>query len=103
MRLLVGPTSRYGHPALMRDTQEVVNLGLPEDRIFENRLPRLIDLDGDGRDEVVVVELQATRGASLVVYGIEWNGRVAGWVERAQRRRRIHALAQSGKRCRLQR
>lgn len=93
---LAGPTSRYGHAALgnavhaaslhglLRHTQEVVNLVLPQDRVFEDRFPRLVDLDGDGRDELVVVESQAARGASLVVYGIERTAVATRWVERAR-------------------
>ncbi|MBL0419144.1 VCBS repeat-containing protein [Ramlibacter sp. AW1] len=93
---LAGPDSRYSHAALgndihaaslhatVRGTREVVNLVLPQDRVFEDRIPRLVDLDGDGRDEVVVVESRAGRGASLVAYGIERSGHAAAWVERAR-------------------
>lgn len=61
-----------------------MDLLLPQDRVFEDRFPRLVDLDGDGRDELVVVESQAARGAALVVYGIERTGGSARWVERAR-------------------
>ena len=43
---------------------------LPFHRVFEDRLPRLADLDGDGRDEIIVVESDAIRGAALVVLGL---------------------------------
>ena len=43
---------------------------LPLHRVFEDRVPRLADLDGDGRDEIIVVESDAIRGAALVVLGL---------------------------------
>lgn len=47
-----------------------VSLTLPMDRVFEDRVPRLVDLDGDGRDEILLIEAEALRGAALVVYGL---------------------------------
>lgn len=38
-------------------------------RVFEDTSPRLADLDGDGRNEVIVVASDAQRGARLEVYG----------------------------------
>ena len=43
---------------------------LPLNRVFEDLMPRLVDLDGDGRDEVVLVESDLLRGAALVVLGL---------------------------------
>jgi len=43
---------------------------LPQDRVFEDIAPRLADLDGDGRAEIIVVETDVDRGASLAVYGL---------------------------------
>ena len=43
---------------------------LPLNRVFEDLVPRLVDLDGDGRDEVVLVESDLLRGAALVVLGL---------------------------------
>ena len=51
-------------------------LDLPPNRVFEDLHPRLIDLDGDGRDEIIVVESDKELGASLAVYGIV-EGRLA--------------------------
>ena len=45
-------------------------LDLPPYRVFEDLQPRLIDLDGDSRDEIIVVESDTRLGASLSVYGI---------------------------------
>ncbi len=43
---------------------------LPETRVFEDVAPRLVDLDGDGAHEIVVVETDLDRGAQLAVYGL---------------------------------
>lgn len=80
------PTMRYPHKALGATThagslhvllntsagkfQEVVH-ELPFNRVFEDRLPRLIDLDGDGRDEIILIESDALRGSATVVYGLQ--------------------------------
>lgn len=82
---LGSPTSRYPHDALGSavhagslhvllvqpdGSQRSLSLELPPNRVFEDRAPRLADLDGDGRDEIVVVESDARLGSSLVVYGL---------------------------------
>ncbi len=41
---------------------------LPPTHVFEDIEARVADLDGDGRDEVVVVETDMARGATLAVY-----------------------------------
>lgn len=80
---LGSPTSRYPHTAL-GSTQHAASLQvlpaaaqgqqqtytLPLHRVFEDRVPRLSDLDGDGRDEIILVEADALRGAALVVFGL---------------------------------
>ena len=43
---------------------------LPIHRVFEDLQVRLVDLDEDGRDEMVVIESDALRGASVVVLGL---------------------------------
>ncbi len=50
---------------------------LPLDRVFEDLAPRIADLDGDGMNEVIVVETQRDTGASLAVYGL-----IAGRLEK---------------------
>lgn len=82
---LGSPTPRYGHPALGSElhgaslhvrvvqpdgSQRALALELPAHRVFEDRTLRLVDLDGDGRDEIIVVESDAKLGSSLVVYGL---------------------------------
>ncbi len=80
---LGSPTSRYPHtalgstlhaaslqvlPAAAQGQQQTYTL--PLHRVFEDRVPRLSDLDGDGRDEIILVEADALRGAALVVFGL---------------------------------
>lgn len=43
---------------------------LPPDLVFEDLAPRIRDLDGDGRNEVIVVESGQGRGAALAIYGL---------------------------------
>ena len=78
------PTTRYAHGVLGDDVEygalilrtteadgqhNSVTLRLPQSRVFEDLAPRLIDLDGDNRPEVVVVEADSQLGARLSVYG----------------------------------
>ena len=72
------PTDRYAH-GILGDAIEWGELRLetdggvriftlPQERVFEDVAPRLVDLDGDGEPEVVVVETLNTAGAQLAVY-----------------------------------
>ncbi|WP_342071548.1 FG-GAP repeat domain-containing protein [Yoonia algicola] len=72
------PTDRYAH-GILGDAIEWGELQittdtathrfvLSQDRVFEDTAPRLADVDGDGRPEVVVVETLASAGAQLAVY-----------------------------------
>ena len=77
---LAEPTPRYGHGvpgdkveagSLMIETHDgkVQAVRLKDDAVFEDLTPRLADLDGDGRDEIVVVKSYLKRGAALAVIG----------------------------------
>jgi hypothetical protein len=86
---LGSPTQRYPHGALGSLThaaslhvlartagaglQERVYT-LPMRRVFEDRVPRLADIDGDGRDEIILVEADAFEGAAMVVFGLRTPG-----------------------------
>ena len=73
------PTTRYAHGilgdaiehgALVIETDQGRRLKfvLPQSRVFEDTDPRVVDVDGDGDAEVIVVESDMRRGARLAVY-----------------------------------
>ncbi|RZW01929.1 MAG: VCBS repeat-containing protein [Rhodobacteraceae bacterium] len=73
------PTTRYAHGVLGDAVEwgalvmtgrsgQVFRLTLPESRVFEDTAPRVVDVDGDGDNEVVVVESDLSRGARLSIY-----------------------------------
>ncbi|WP_299676981.1 VCBS repeat-containing protein [uncultured Roseobacter sp.] len=77
-----GPTDRYAHGVLgdaieyttlvlTVDAGEEQRFELPEDLVFEDTAPRVVDLDGDGAPEVIVVESSQSAGARLAIYGTE--------------------------------
>lgn len=79
------PTTRYDH-GILGDAVEwgaleletpggTITLRLPETHVFEDLAPRLVDVDGDGDSEVMVVETDRARGASLALY--DATGRIA--------------------------
>jgi hypothetical protein len=79
---LIKPTTRYQHfvlgaryeaggLAVRLRNGRTVTLDLADDQVFEDRQPRLADLDGDGRDEIVVVRSSLSRGAAILVIGVE--------------------------------
>ncbi len=61
---------RGGGPKGAEPKRLELSVKLPLNRVFEDRAPRLFDLDGDGRDEILLVESDALRGSALVVYGV---------------------------------
>lgn len=87
------PTTRYGHAVLGDDVEygalEITSdhqdsnrgatsllhkrttylVRLPLDHVFEDIQPRLVDVTGDGRPEVIVVETDVAKGAQLAIYG----------------------------------
>lgn len=79
---LADPTTRYRHFVLGSDYEAAtlcvrqrdgatLRMTLPETAVFEDRQPRLADLDGDGRrDEIVVVRSILKQGAALAVASV---------------------------------
>jgi hypothetical protein len=102
------PTRRYGH-AVLGDALEagaliartadgsLLTLRLPGSEVFEDRTPRLADLDGDGSVEIVTIRSSLTGGASVTVYGAV-DGRLReratnGFIGRAHRWLNIAGIA----------
>ena len=88
------PTSRYAHgilgdtlewgaltltidtcPACARIKADSITVTLPQTHVFEDLQPRLADLDGDGDNEVIVIETDVTLGAALAIY--DQTGKIA--------------------------
>ena len=78
---LTSPTVRYPHSALGSATHagsvsvqltsnKILVYELPINRVFEDLTPRLLDLDKDGKDELILIESDALRGSAVVVLGI---------------------------------
>lgn len=103
-----GPTTRYRH-GVLGDAIEAssllaqttsgtdVSLILPESEVFEDRYPRLADLDGDGKVEIVTIRSSTTLGASVTLYGLD-NGRLVekastGFIGQANRWLNIAGIA----------
>ncbi len=75
---LTGPTDRYAHGILGDSIEasgvavetaggEFLYFDLGRDSVFEDRRARLYDFDGDGDDEVIVVQAFLDSGAALAV------------------------------------
>ncbi|PHP67111.1 hypothetical protein CSC94_11225 [Zhengella mangrovi] len=75
------PTDRYGH-GVLGDRIEGGSLAvidadgnphlfrLPRTHVFEDITPRIADLDGDGRNEVVTIRSGLASGAAIALYGL---------------------------------
>jgi hypothetical protein len=82
---LIEPTTRYGH-GVLGDATEAAGLQvvltdgrrptfrLEDDTVFEDLQPRVADLDGDGRDEVITVRSGPGSGAALAVFDVSDGG-----------------------------
>ncbi len=78
---LVDPTQRYDH-FVLGDRFEAAGFKvhytdgatdiyrLPRNQVFEDRVPRLFDFTGDGREELVLVVSQIDKGASLAIFDL---------------------------------
>lgn len=81
------PTGRYGHAVLgdaieaggisaRLDSGATATLRLDAKSVFEDRVPRLVDMDRDGRDEILVVRSFLDAGAALSLI-TETDGKLA--------------------------
>ena len=79
---LIAPTKRYEHFVLgsryeagglrvrLKDGS-TADLMLPENAVFEDRTPRIADLNGNGRNEVILVKSRLDVGSSLAIVGLK--------------------------------
>lgn len=88
---LSGATGRYAHGVLgdaveaetlnVRPREgDVVSFALGEDSVFEDLEPRLVDVDADGEDEILVVRAYLERGAAPMIFELE-SGALTPWFE----------------------
>lgn len=77
--MLACATDRYAHGVLgdaiesgclivEDDLRTVYQLDLPAHQVFEDLVPRIADMDGDGRNDVVLVRSDSRGGAALSIY-----------------------------------
>ena len=78
------PTKRYRHGVLGDATEAAalviktpggakLTYRLPSTEVFEDITPRLVDLDRDGKTEVVTILSSSREGASIAVFGLVGN------------------------------
>ncbi len=72
---ILGDAIEYGALILTVSGGRTLRVVLPKSRVFEDIAPRLVDVTGDGRPEVMVVETSLFKGASLAIYGLR--GKIA--------------------------
>lgn len=74
------PTQRYDHGVLGDQTEagslkatlqngQIAEIILPENAVFEDRIPRIADINQDGADEIIAVKSYLNRGAAVVLVG----------------------------------
>ncbi|MEZ5648778.1 MAG: VCBS repeat-containing protein [Alphaproteobacteria bacterium] len=81
---LIQPTAQYRHGALgdrieadgieVRDQAgKIYTYFEHREAVFEDVMPRLVDIDGDGRDEIIVVRSLIDYGSALAMLGLRNN------------------------------
>ena len=68
---VLGDTVEHGTLELRTDAGRTLRIVLPDERVFEDTAPRLVDLDQDNAPEVIVAEAHAKQGARMAIYGTE--------------------------------
>lgn len=90
---IADPTRRYGHGVLgdaIEGAAIVVedragashSYRLPADSVFEDRIARLVDVDGDGNDEVLIVRSYLDAGSAAMLLRLDAGG-LRPWAEAA--------------------
>ncbi len=60
----------YAKPQSMSASDCALQLTLDEQSVFEDVSPRIADVTGDGRNDIITIESHVDKGASLAIYGI---------------------------------
>ncbi len=76
------PTARYLHGVFGENFEyaeleafgQVYALSAPE--VFEDRMPRVVDLNQDGQPEILTVVSKSGQGAGLALFGLDTQGRL---------------------------
>ncbi|WP_322867023.1 VCBS repeat-containing protein [Aquicoccus sp. G2-2] len=69
---ILGDAVEYSAMRVQLSNGRVFGVSVAEDgRVFEDTAPRLWDVTGDGKPEIVVVETDPARGAQLAIYGFD--------------------------------
>ena len=75
------PTRRYDHGILgdaieagglvVKTAQDkLITYKLPKHEVFEDRIPRIADLNGDGKAEIITILSSTSKGGSIAVFGL---------------------------------
>ena len=75
------PTTRYGHGVLgdaieagslvaVTASGRQLEIVLPVEHVFEDITPRIADLDGDGRNEIITIRSSESGGAAVAIFGL---------------------------------
>ncbi|MCH9852845.1 MAG: VCBS repeat-containing protein [Alphaproteobacteria bacterium] len=65
---VLGDKLEWARLVLVLDDETHQQINLPKTRVFEDIAPRLVDIDGDNKFEVMVVESDVNKGARLAIY-----------------------------------
>lgn len=68
---VLGDSIEAGCLALLDDKGESFFLDLPQSQVFEDLVPRIADMDGDGNNDVVVIRSDSSGGAAIAIYTIK--------------------------------
>jgi hypothetical protein len=67
---ILGDTTEGGALVVQRNDGRKLTYRLPETQVFEDIAPRLADLNGDGRPEVVCILSSIDHGASVAIFAL---------------------------------
>ncbi len=93
---VLGDELEWSRLVLVQDDDTEYAIDLPITRVFEDIAPRLVDINGDGKLEVMVVESDVKKGARLAFYHLTADSKVEVMVATPFIGRRFRWLAPIG-------